>query len=227
MTIEKWVYGGRGLARLDGQVVLVPFVLPGEVVRGRGGEGEAGSGGSQAARSGYPLGRTRERRPAPTSGVAADATTSTPPTSFSWPGSVEVLREVLRRVGKLDAPEEIAVIAGAPLGVPEPGAVSPGGRGDRLPGGGLEPAVPGGALSDFVAGHQRGAGRARGMMRGHRRFPRFVRTIELFTNESEVQVNVLAAIAPWPGTSSTGARRQFPGPRPAAWTTPPPGASTA
>ncbi len=30
--IEKLVYGGEGLARLDGQVVLVPFVLPGERV---------------------------------------------------------------------------------------------------------------------------------------------------------------------------------------------------
>ncbi|HEY7303316.1 MAG TPA: class I SAM-dependent RNA methyltransferase, partial [Bryobacteraceae bacterium] len=30
--IEKLVYGGDGLARIDGQVVLVPFVLPGEEV---------------------------------------------------------------------------------------------------------------------------------------------------------------------------------------------------
>ncbi|MBV9406045.1 MAG: class I SAM-dependent RNA methyltransferase, partial [Acidobacteriaceae bacterium] len=32
VTIEKLVYGGEGLARIDGQVVLVPFVLPGERV---------------------------------------------------------------------------------------------------------------------------------------------------------------------------------------------------
>src|ERR1700688_1832298 len=32
-TIEKLVYGGDGLARLDGKVVLTPHVLPGEVVR--------------------------------------------------------------------------------------------------------------------------------------------------------------------------------------------------
>jgi 23S rRNA (uracil1939-C5)-methyltransferase len=30
--IEKLVYGGEGLGRIDGQVVLVPFVLPGEEV---------------------------------------------------------------------------------------------------------------------------------------------------------------------------------------------------
>jgi len=32
VQIEKLVYGGDGLARLDGQVLLVPFVLPGERV---------------------------------------------------------------------------------------------------------------------------------------------------------------------------------------------------
>jgi 23S rRNA (uracil1939-C5)-methyltransferase len=33
LRIEKLVYGGDGLARQDGQVVLLPFVLPGELVR--------------------------------------------------------------------------------------------------------------------------------------------------------------------------------------------------
>lgn len=32
-TIEKLVYGGDGLARVDGRVALTPFVLPGETVR--------------------------------------------------------------------------------------------------------------------------------------------------------------------------------------------------
>jgi len=32
LNIEKLVYGGEGLARLDGQVVLIPYVLPGERV---------------------------------------------------------------------------------------------------------------------------------------------------------------------------------------------------
>ena len=32
LTIEKLVYGGEGLSRLDGEVVFTPFVLPGEVV---------------------------------------------------------------------------------------------------------------------------------------------------------------------------------------------------
>src|SRR3954453_4635273 len=32
IEIEKLVHGGEGLARHDGQVVLVPYVLPGETV---------------------------------------------------------------------------------------------------------------------------------------------------------------------------------------------------
>src|SRR4051812_39293872 len=32
VEIEKLVHGGEGLARMDGQVVLAPYVLPGEKV---------------------------------------------------------------------------------------------------------------------------------------------------------------------------------------------------
>ena len=33
VTVEKLVYGGEGLGRVDGRVVLVPYVMPGERVR--------------------------------------------------------------------------------------------------------------------------------------------------------------------------------------------------
>ena len=32
LNIEKLVYGGDGLSRLEGEVIFVPYVLPGEVV---------------------------------------------------------------------------------------------------------------------------------------------------------------------------------------------------
>jgi hypothetical protein len=31
VRIDKWVYGGAGLARTDGRVTLTPFVLPANV----------------------------------------------------------------------------------------------------------------------------------------------------------------------------------------------------
>ena len=33
LTVEKLVYGGEGLARMDGEVIFTPFVLPGELVQ--------------------------------------------------------------------------------------------------------------------------------------------------------------------------------------------------
>src|SRR5215470_11348024 len=33
VSVEKLVYGGDGLSRRDGRVVLTPYVLPGETVR--------------------------------------------------------------------------------------------------------------------------------------------------------------------------------------------------
>ena len=38
VTVEKLVYGGDGLGRLDGRVVFAPFVLPGERIRALGRE---------------------------------------------------------------------------------------------------------------------------------------------------------------------------------------------
>jgi len=35
LTIEKPIYGGAGLSRIDGKAVFVPFTLPGETVEAR------------------------------------------------------------------------------------------------------------------------------------------------------------------------------------------------
>src|SRR5437764_9657486 len=35
LTVEKLVYGGDGLGRIDGRVVFAPFVLPGERIRAK------------------------------------------------------------------------------------------------------------------------------------------------------------------------------------------------
>src|ERR1039457_5502455 len=46
ITVEKLVYGGEGLGRLEGRAVLAPFVLPGERARGRGVSEKPGLGGA-------------------------------------------------------------------------------------------------------------------------------------------------------------------------------------
>jgi 23S rRNA (uracil1939-C5)-methyltransferase len=113
LTIEKLVYGGDGLARLDGKVVLIPYVLPGEVVR------------SEIDRSKNDLFRGKVLElimPSP-SRVTAEC-----PYFLRCGGcqyqhidySVQVqqkraiLREVLQRVGKIEVADEIDVVAGEP-----------------------------------------------------------------------------------------------------------------
>jgi 23S rRNA (uracil1939-C5)-methyltransferase len=117
----------------------------------------------------------------------------------------------LRRVGKLDAPEEIAVVAGAPFEYRNRVQLHLAGReigyleaaSNRLcPVEHCPVASP--AINSALGSLRR--------MRGDKRFPNFLRTIELFTNESEVQVNVLASDRPvarhffdWCGEAIPGA----------------------
>lgn len=113
LTIEKLVYGGEGLARLDGKVVLVPYVLPGEVVRAE----------VQRSKNDLFRGRVLELiAPSP-------ARVQAPCPYFLRCGGCQyqhidyavqleqkqtILREVLRRVGKIEFEGEIGVIAGEP-----------------------------------------------------------------------------------------------------------------
>jgi 23S rRNA (uracil1939-C5)-methyltransferase len=210
VTIEKWVYGGRGLARLDGQVVLAPFVLPGEVVevaveRERPGLMEARLLGVVTPAS------ERVAAPCPYFMRCGGCHYQHAPYEFQLARKVEVLREVLRRVGKLDAPEEIAVIAGAPFEYRNRVQLHLAGReigyleaaSNRLcP---VEQCPVSSPAINAALGSLR-------KMRGNKKFPAFVRTIELFTNESEVQVNVLASDRPvarhffdWCGEAIPGA----------------------
>lgn len=194
VTIEKWVYGGRGLGRIDGQAVLVPFVLPGEVVR---------------------IEVERERRSLLEASlvevVSASGERVVPPCpyfrrcggcqyqhaahDFQVAQKREVLREVFRRIGKLEAPEEIGVVSASPWEYRSRAQFH----------------LAGGAIGYQEAGSNRlcpvdrcpissptiNAGLAvlRGMIQDQR-FPRFVRSIELFSNETDVQVNVLASDRP-------------------------------
>jgi 23S rRNA (uracil1939-C5)-methyltransferase len=113
LTIEKLVYGGDGLARLEGRVVLVPFVLPGETVRVE----------IDRAKNDLWRGRLIEvTDPSPARVVPAC------PYFLRCGGCQyqhidyavqveqkrEILREVLQRVGKIEFASEIGTIAGEP-----------------------------------------------------------------------------------------------------------------
>jgi 23S rRNA (uracil1939-C5)-methyltransferase len=194
VTIEKWVYGGRGLGRLDGQAVLVPFVLPGEIVRV---EIEKEKRGFLEARLAEVVSASAERvdPPCPYFKRCGGCQYQHAAYDFQVAQKREVLREVFRRIGKLEAPEEIGLVSASPWDYRSRAQFH----------------LAGGAIGYHEVSSNRlcpvdrcpisspaiNAGLAvlRGMIQDQR-FPRFVRSIELFSNETDVQVNVLASDRP-------------------------------
>jgi len=193
-TIEKLVYGGQGLARLEGRVVLAPFVLPGERVRLR----------FEQERRGVVEASVRELlEPAP-------GRTEPPCPFFFRCGGCQyqhamyetqlaekrnILREVLARIGKITAPPEIQTVSSEPWGYRNRTQFH----------------LAGGEIGYFGIGSHHLAPVDRcpissprinevlGILRdmaGARRFPEFVSSIEVFTSETDVQLNVLESSRP-------------------------------
>jgi 23S rRNA (uracil1939-C5)-methyltransferase len=113
LTIEKLVYGGEGLARLESKVVLVPFVLPGEVV----------SVEIERAKNDLWRGRLIEvLQPSPLRIAPGcpyfQRCGGCQYQHIDYPAQLEqkreILREVLQRVGKIEFAGEIGVISGEP-----------------------------------------------------------------------------------------------------------------
>ena len=187
LHIEKLVYGGAGLARREGQVVLVPFALPGETVRV---SIERERGGVLEARllevTEPAAGRIEPRCPyfRRCGGCA-----------YQHAGhelQVEqkriILEEVFRRVGKLEPPP-VEIVSGPPFEYRNRTQFH----------------LQRGRIGYFAQGTHRlcaveqcpllsprlnQALGALTQMLGEPRFPRFLKSLELFTNETEVQLNV-------------------------------------
>jgi 23S rRNA (uracil1939-C5)-methyltransferase len=189
IVFEKLVYGGDALGRMDGQVLLAPYGLAGEtaqveitsrgrgLLRGRilevvspspervtpGCPYFARCGGCHYQQAGYEYQILQKR---------------------------EILRETIRRTAKIDPPDEIRTVSGPPWEYRNRVQLHFAGR----------------SLGYYEAGTHRvcdvercpiasprinaAIASLRQMMR-HPRWPRFVRSLELFTNERDVQVNVL------------------------------------
>jgi 23S rRNA (uracil1939-C5)-methyltransferase len=190
VTIEKLIYGGDGLARLDGQVALVPFVLPGERAMVQVVEWK----------SGLMRGKLVEVREASADRVAP------PCPYFTHCGGChyqhagyeaqlrlkrDILAETLRRVGKIEVPAEIRVVAAAePLHYRN--RVQLHIRGTQI--GYLEAhsnrlspieqcPISSPRINEAIT-------TLREMLRDAR-WPRFVESIEVFSDETQVQLNVL------------------------------------
>jgi 23S rRNA (uracil1939-C5)-methyltransferase len=111
VTIEKWVYGGSGLARTEAGVALVPFVLPGEKVHI--GPVRKSHAALEAVLEPSP---DRVAPPCPLFTRCGGCHYQHAPYPFQLARKVEILREQLQRVGKITFDGEIRVVSAGPLG---------------------------------------------------------------------------------------------------------------
>jgi 23S rRNA (uracil1939-C5)-methyltransferase len=194
LTIEKLIYGGEGLGRADSRVVFVPYVLPGERVLV---EPASVKGGLIRASLQEVLAPAEGRvaPPCPYFGRCGGCHYQQASYELQLEAKRSILRETLRRVGKFEAPEDIAMIAGEPWGYRNRAQFH----------------TYGSAIGYLEAQSHRlcpinhcpissprvnEALAAMIEMMHDARWPHFVRSIEVFTNETETQLNVLESDKP-------------------------------
>ena len=113
VTIEKLVYGGDGLGRVDGQVVLAPFVLPGESVTLETSRVKTGLLRGSSPEVLEPSAHRIQPR-CEYFGDCGGCQYQHADYAFQLGQKVEILRETLRRLGGISYEDEIAVISGQP-----------------------------------------------------------------------------------------------------------------
>lgn len=189
VVIEKWVYGGAGLARIDGKVLMVPFTLPGERVRV---EIVDDHGGFAEARAAELLERSDQRvePQCPVFGRCGGCSYQHAGAKFQAEQKAEIVREVFQRVGKIAAPEQIGILAGEPWGYRNRTQFHSDGREIGFLEAGSHNLVPVDHCPISAPKINEGLDALRYMIRD-RGWPRFVRTLELFTNGDQTMVNVL------------------------------------
>ena len=111
LTIEKLVYGGDGLARVDGRVVLIPYVLPGEIVRAEVNRVKNDVFRGKLIEMITPADE-RVPPPCPYFFHCGGCHYQHANSAFQVEQKRSILREALRRVGKVEFAGEIDAIAG-------------------------------------------------------------------------------------------------------------------
>jgi 23S rRNA (uracil1939-C5)-methyltransferase len=194
VMVEKLVYGGDGLARLDGRVVFVPFVLPGERIRA---EAAREKPGLVYARAVEVLDPAPERVPAPCPyfGRCGGCHYQHAPYEYQLSAKRAILADQLRRVGKIEPPENIGIISAEPWGYRNRVQLHiEGGRiGYREAASHRLCAIDHCPISSPKVNE---AIRALVSMLPDPRWPRFVRSLEIFTDERQVQLNVVETERP-------------------------------
>jgi 23S rRNA (uracil1939-C5)-methyltransferase len=189
VIVDKWVYGGEGLARIEGRVVLVPHVLPGETVRIDFGKDVHAS--LVEVLTPAPERLAQGDPPCPLFTICGGCHYQHAPYEYQVARKVEILREQLQRVGKIKFEGEIGVISGPPLGYRNRAQFHiAGGKIGYLAARSHELVPVEGECPVSSPRLNQALAEMRERL-SDPRFPRFVQAIELFTNESDVQINVI------------------------------------
>ena len=194
VEIEKLVYGGDGLARLDGQVVLMPYVLPQERVSFTPHRVKTGLLKGTQVRILQPSAERIEPRCEYFMSCGGCNLQHTG-YEFQLAQKQSILRETLRRIAGLEYAEEIAIISGEPWSYRNRVQLhfKAGTCGFHKP---ESHAIQGISHCDISAPLLNDAiAKIRPAVK-KQEWPDFLRSLELFTNGSEIQVNVLESNRP-------------------------------
>ncbi len=198
VEIEKLVYGGAGLARLDGLTALVPYVLPGErvtaeVVRKRARVLHARPVAWQEQS------RLRVPSKCPVFLDCGGCHYQHVPCESQVELKVEILRETLARLGKIEWDGPVETVSAEPWGYRNRTQLRIHKHGRRAEVGFLQAGshrlVPASDCPINSPKLNEAHVRLRELVRD-RRFPAFLDELELFTNERDIQLNVVATRQP-------------------------------
>ncbi|MBV8807904.1 MAG: class I SAM-dependent RNA methyltransferase [Acidobacteriaceae bacterium] len=194
VRVEKLVYGGEGLAHLEGQVVLVPFVLPGEEISIR----------TERVKSGLLRGSAPQilqsagERVIPRCeyfGSCGGCHYQHAEYGFQLEQKRQILIETLRRLGGIDYQGEIKIISGEPWFYRNRIQLHFADCGSGFQKSGSHELcaidhcyISSPVLVDAIA---RFAGAVK-----RPEWPSFLRSLELFTNDKEIQLSVVNSARP-------------------------------
>ncbi|MCC6366686.1 MAG: class I SAM-dependent RNA methyltransferase [Bryobacterales bacterium] len=207
--MEKLVYGGDALARDNGQVILTPFLLPGESARVRVVEQKSQLLKARVEEVLVPSAHRVTPR-CPHFGPCGGCHYQHAAYEYQLEQKLAILREVFSRVGKMEAPGEIEVLSGPPFGYRNRAQFHFDGRNIGYHEAGSRNVL---AVEDCPISSPKllQAFAAIRRMSADTRFPRFLRTLELFTNETDVQLNVLSSAQPVAKRFFEWSAREIPG----------------
>jgi 23S rRNA (uracil1939-C5)-methyltransferase len=194
VEIEKLVYGGDGLARLNGQVVLTPYVLPGEKI----------SLTPERIKVGLLKGTRVQILQASTGRIeprceyfmaCGGCHLQQAGYEFQLGQKQSILRETLRRIAGLEYAEDIALVSGEPWAYRnrvqlhfKAGTCGFHKAGSHAIQGVSHCEISAPLLNEAIGKIRQAAKK--------QEWPDFLRSLELFTNGSEIQVNVLESNRP-------------------------------